>query len=69
MLPKVGERPTPFDEDYVIERDNLIIPGVMLENYEDKIEKKLKPCFDSIWNACGYSESENYDKNGEWKPK
>ena len=29
----------------------------------------LKPCFDSIWNACGYPRSMNYDEEGKHRPE
>lgn len=68
MYPEPGERYSPFDHDFLIDRDILIAPEVFIERYDDNIGNNLKPVFDSIWNACGYSKSENYDKN-EWNPK
>jgi hypothetical protein len=50
----------------LIDRDILLMPDVMIENYDDKVENILKPVFDSVWNACGLSGSNNYDENGEW---
>lgn len=49
-----------------IDRDILLIPDVMIENYDIKAKDILRPCFDSIWNACGYSRSFNYNEQGEW---
>jgi len=56
-------------EVHTIDRDILQLPEVMVENYDDKSEKILKPCFDSIWNACGFSGSFYYNDKGEWAPK
>jgi len=50
----------------VIDRDMLIIPEVVIDNYEVKPEKLWKPCFDTIWRACGMARSFNYDENGNW---
>ena len=59
-----------FEEDnYIIDRNILLPPESLIENYEEEIEKSLKNCFDSIWNACGYSSSQNYDAEGNWHPR
>jgi len=50
-----------IDRDIVISRENVI------ESYEKRPWEILKPCFDSIWNACGYRVSENYDEDGNWR--
>lgn len=64
-----GERPTPFEHDYEIDRDVLITPEAIIEKYNINIGNILKPTFDSIWNACGYPGSENYNRNNEWEPR
>lgn len=51
---------------YPIDRDILITPEVIIDDYNISAEKILKPCFDSIWNACGWERSMNYDKDGDW---
>ncbi len=53
-------------EHHVIDRDILSLPEVVIENYEVLAEAILKPCFDSIWNACGFPKSLNYDEDGKW---
>jgi len=58
-----------FSEGHKIDRDILQLPEVMLQNYDEKAENVLKPCFDSIWNACGFQRSFNYNENGEWAPR
>ncbi|MCD6453036.1 MAG: ATP-binding protein, partial [Dehalococcoidales bacterium] len=58
-----------IDEVHTIDRDTLPLPEVIIESYDVIPEKVLKPCFDSIWNACGYKGSFNYDDAGEWNPK
>lgn len=57
----------PFIKHHAIDRDILLLPEAIIENYNDSADKVLKPCFDAIWNACGFPESFNYDKNGKWK--
>jgi hypothetical protein len=56
-------------EVYKIDRDNLLLPEILIEDYEDSSEKILKPTFDSIWNACGFQRSFNFNENGEWAPR
>ncbi|MHA1285732.1 MAG: AlbA family DNA-binding domain-containing protein [Promethearchaeota archaeon] len=53
-------------EVYPVDRDLLILPDVILEDYNDDLGKILKPCFDSMWNAIGFSGSPNYDRDGKW---
>lgn len=50
-----------------IDRDILLLPELIIENYEIKTEIILKPCFDIIWNACGLPHSVSYDYNGNRK--
>lgn len=58
-----------IDEVYTIDRDIMLLPEVTIESYDNVPEKVLKPCFDSIWNACGFSRSLNYNDKGEWAPR
>jgi hypothetical protein len=49
-----------------IDRDILLLPEAVIESYDVKAERLLRPVFDSVWNACGLPRSHNYDKNGDW---
>ena len=49
-----------------INRNNLLIPEVMIENFDAEPSKVMKPIFDAVWNACGYPRSKNYDDSGIW---
>jgi hypothetical protein len=53
-------------EDHPIEREDLILPEIEVTEREQPVEQILKPTFDSIWNACGYERSLNYDEKGNW---
>jgi len=55
------------NDSHPVDRDELIIPEIKLENYEQPADRILKPAFDAIWNACGYERSRNYDEQGNWK--
>lgn len=57
-----------LDDVHTIDRDILQLPEVVMENYDEKPERVLKPCFDSIWNACGFRKDFYYDDEGNWEP-
>lgn len=55
-----------------IDRDDLILPEVLIDKYPDSLEEMsqdLKPIFDAIWNAAGWPRSMNYNENGIWHPR
>lgn len=48
--------------------ENLMLPDILLEENEDiDFTQRLKIIFDQIWNACGFSQSINYDAVGKWR--
>lgn len=58
-----------IDEVHPIDRNVLFLPEVVIESYDVIPEDILRPCFDSIWNACGFPRSENYNDAGKWVEK
>jgi hypothetical protein len=50
-----------------IDRDYPIIPELFIQSYDEKVSDILRPAFDTIWQACGYPRSKNYDSNGKRK--
>lgn len=56
-----------LDEIQPIDRDDLIIPEAQIDDRSRSAEEILKPVFDSVWNACGYEQSLNYDEQGHWR--
>jgi len=61
----VGEKRFNVQGNSGIDRDILLLPEVIIENYHTAPEDILKPCFDAIWNACGFPKSPNYDDGGK----
>ncbi len=59
----------PFAEHHTIDRDILQLPEAIIENYDVRAQDVLRPCFDSIWNACGFQRDFNYNDANEWAPK
>lgn len=49
-----------------IEKDVLLIPEIVIESFDFEVEKILKPWFDTVWNACGFPCSLNFDSSGKW---
>lgn len=49
-----------------IDRDILMLPEDVIENFDIDEKKILRPMFDSIWIACGYEKSANFDEQGNW---
>ena len=53
-------------EHHAIDRDTILLPEIPIDSYQVVAEDVLKPCFDSIWNACGFPRSLNYSSDGKW---
>lgn len=49
-----------------IDRDSLLLPEVIIEDYSANSATTLKPIFDAIWNSAGWIKSYGYDDAGEW---
>ena len=50
---------------HTIDRDVLLLPETVIESYEVNAKDVFRPSFDSIWNACGFPRSLNYNDNGK----
>jgi hypothetical protein len=57
-----------WDEGAPIDRDMLLLPDVLVEDYECSVPRLLRPIFDAVWNATGFERSPNYDEEGNWRP-
>lgn len=54
---------------HTIDRNILMIPDVLIENYDCDAAMVMKPIFDMVWNAGGRPRSLNYSEAGEWAPR
>lgn len=52
-----------------IDRDNLLLPAVIIDDFGADVPKALKNTFDMIWQSAGWSRSWLYDEQGEWIPR
>ncbi len=53
--------------DLVFDRNTIVIPGFLLENFSLKPEQYLSGIFDMIWNAAGHPRSPHFDSQGLWR--
>jgi hypothetical protein len=49
-----------------IDRENLILPEILLHDTRVSIEAEMRSSFDMIWNACGWQRSFSYDDHGAY---
>jgi hypothetical protein len=50
-----------------IDRQNLIVPEVMIESLDVEFAQVMRPVFDAVWNAAGWPHSLNYGEDGQWR--
>ncbi len=62
LLVPLSEVPVSFNDP--MDRDRLLLPEVLLEDYRVDLSGALKPAFDSVWMAAGWPRSANYDAEG-----
>jgi hypothetical protein len=51
---------------FLIDRDTLVLPETVVQDFSNDPFKILKPMFDFVWNACGLEGSCNFDGEGNW---
>ncbi|HEV2840131.1 MAG TPA: ATP-binding protein [Chthoniobacterales bacterium] len=49
-----------------LDRTNLILPEVLLQDPDVAIEREMQLTFDLLWNAFGWTHSPSYDANGNY---
>ena len=64
-----GFRMAPPGSEYTkaLDRDMLVCPEVLIEDFTSEVEAEMKQAFDMVWNAVGWAESPNYRGN-KWIP-
>ena len=48
--------------------NTITLPECIVDEYGTELNyhKAIRPAFDALWNAIGYSKSQFFDKNGKW---
>jgi hypothetical protein len=54
-------------EKRAIDREMLLMPEVLIENFTCDFGRELRPAFDALCQAAGWEGSPNYDETGTWK--
>ncbi len=49
-----------------IDRDTLVLPEIICDDFPADVGRTLKPALDAVWNAAGWPASLTYSANGEW---
>lgn len=55
-----------FNPANAIDRDTLLLPDVLLEDYHTPPDTLLKPVLDALWQSAGFPSCENYNNQGRW---
>ena len=55
------------EHTHLIDRDSLILPEVVIEDYFVEPATLLRPIFDALWNSAGWARSFGYDEAGQWE--
>lgn len=56
-----------YEDTYPIDRNMLLLPEVLFEQFNLETSKVMRPIFDAVWNAAGWPRSMNYNENGVWQ--
>ena len=52
----------------LIERDTLLLPDILVDDFSVPPDVILRPAFDTLWQAAGFRSCPHYDKDRRWKP-
>jgi hypothetical protein len=55
-----------FRPTHLIDRDTLLFPDVLLEDYSTPADVVLKPIFDAFWQSAGFPACQHYTEKGRW---
>lgn len=53
-------------ENLPIDRDVLLLPDILVDDYAARGEDLLRPAFDALWQSAGWAGSKNYKDDGTW---
>lgn len=59
----------PWDRQTTIDHDTLILPDVLFERPDADPPTLLRPVFDVLWQASGWSSSQSYGEDGAWQKR
>lgn len=56
----------PFNNPQYMEKNDLFLPDILIDDIDSDASQILHPIFDIIWQGFGWERSINYDGNGNW---
>ena len=66
-MPHLGLQYSKYSQSPPIDRDTLMLPEALVEDYAVEIGRLLQLSLDALWQACGLEKSLNYDDEGNWR--
>jgi Putative DNA-binding domain len=54
------------DNGTFVNRQDILLPELIIDSFQNFSAEMLKPVFDIVWNSFGYERSFNFDENGKW---
>jgi hypothetical protein len=54
------------DSQASFDRDDLLLPDLLIEDLAVDLPSLFKPAFDAMWQASGWSRCFDYDEDGSW---
>jgi hypothetical protein len=54
------------DAQHPIDRNDLFLPDVLMEDLKEDAANVLRPAFDAMWQASGWRRSQNYGDDDRW---
>jgi hypothetical protein len=58
--------PLHYLKPHPVDRNTLLIPEIVIDNFDFDAPQVMRPIFDAIWNAAGWPRSMGYDDKGKW---
>lgn len=56
-----------FRDPRLIDRDVLLLPEVVVEDFNVESDQILKPLMDTLWQSAGWERCLHYDMDGNWQ--
>lgn len=54
---------------YAFDRDTIVLPEIVMQDYDSSAPGVLKPVLDALWQAAGLERCFDYAEGGRWAPQ
>ena len=58
-----GGGPQRFTSRHTIDRDILLVPDQLIDDYAKSLDEALHPIFDAVWQSAGWHASSSFDED------